>query len=412
MKEFLLEANRCFLCKKPRCKENCPISTPIPQIIELFKNNEVEKAGEILFNNNPMSIVCSIVCPHENQCLGNCIKGIKDTSVKFYEIENFISKEYLKNIKLNSTKKNGDKIAVVGSGPAGITLSIILAQKGYDVTLFEKNEKIGGVLRYGIPEFRLSRDIVDKFEEILKDLKIKIKTNTLVGPVITVDKLLADGYKAIFIGTGVWNPKSLNIKGETLGHVHYAIDYLKSPEKYNLGKKVAVIGAGNVAMDAARSAKHYGSSDVHIVYRRAESDMPATQFEIKEAKEDGIIFDTFKAPLEIKDSGILTTKTKKIENEDGSVKIVTIENTEELFQCDSIIIAVSQAPKSNIVDNTNGLEVCKSGLILTNEKCHTTREGIFACGDVVSGAKTVIEAVVNAKTAANSIDEYCKSLKK
>src|SRR5690606_23837014 len=184
--------------------------------------------------NNPLSAVCSVICPHENQCLGNCIKGIKDEPIEFYEIEEYISKEYLNKIDLKPVKQIDDRIAIVGSGPAGITIATILAKKGYKVTLFEKNEKIGGVLRYGIPEFRLSKDILDRIQDILVELGVKIRPNTLIGPVLTIDKLFEDGYKAIFIGTGVWNPKKLNIKGETLGNAHYAIDYLKSPSVYNL----------------------------------------------------------------------------------------------------------------------------------------------------------------------------------
>ena len=246
------EVDRCLLCKKPRCRANCPIETPIPDIIGLFKEGKIEEAGEILFNNNPLSAACGIICPHEDQCLGNCIKGIKSDPVKFHELETQISSQYLKNTKFNQELKLNDKVAIIGSGPAGITMAFILAKKGYKVTIFEKNSEIGGVLRYGIPDFRLNREILDNLEERLLDLNVKIRYNALIGPVLTIDKILEDGYKAIFIGTGVWNPKTLNIKGESLGHVNYAINYLKSPKSFRLGEKVIVIGAGNVAMDAAR----------------------------------------------------------------------------------------------------------------------------------------------------------------
>ena len=286
---------------------------------------------------------------------------------------------------------------------------MLLAKKGYSVTMFEAHDRIGGVLSYGIPEFRLSRRLINDLEQKLIQLGVSIKYNTLVGPVITLDKLLADGYNAIFIGTGVWNPKTLNIKGETLGHSHYAIDYLKNPKSYRLGKKVVVIGAGNVAMDAARSAKYYGAEEVHICYRRGEEDMTATRVEIHEAKEEGVNFTLYKSPLEITDEGVIFVDTQKVVAEDGSVKLETIPGTEKLFPCDSVIIAVSQVPKNNIVAHTTGLET-KYGLIITDELGHTTKESVFACGDVVSGAKTVIQAVVAAKTAAQSMDIYLQNL--
>ena len=265
MKELRLEADRCLLCKNARCKANCPISTEIPEVIRLFKEGKLDEAGEILFENNPLSAVCAIVCPHEDQCKGNCIRGIKGEPIPFCEMEEFISLKYLKNVKLEKVGNRDERIAIIGAGPAGITLSIILARKGFKVTLFDAHEKIGGVLRYGIPEYRLHNSIIDRYEEILIELGVKIRPNTLIGPVLTLDKLFFDGYKAVFIGTGVWNPKTLNIKGESLGNVHYAIDYLKSPNVYNLGKKVAVIGAGNVAMDAARVAKRNGAEEVYIL---------------------------------------------------------------------------------------------------------------------------------------------------
>ena len=407
LNEILLnEANACLLCKNARCKKNCPISTPIPEIIQLYKDNEIEKAGEILFNNNPLSAICAIVCPHENQCSGNCIKGIKGEPVKFYSIEKEISLNYLKNMKVEKPESNGIRVAVIGSGPAGISVAFELAKKGYNVTIFEKNEKIGGVLAYGIPRFRLPENIMDIIGARLKEYGVKIKINSLVGPVVTLDKLFEDGYEAIFIGTGVWNPRKLNIKGETFGNAHYAINYLKSPELYDLGEKVIVIGAGNVAMDAARSAKHYGSKEVVVAYRRGFEDMSATKHEISEAKEEGVLFDTFKSPVEIVDEGIILADTKTVTNEDGTTSLVTIEGSEKLYECDSVLIAVSQEPKNNIVINNKGLDVKRGGLLYTNEYGQTTRDGVFACGDVAHGASTVIEAVVSAKKIATSIDLY------
>ncbi|WP_270943044.1 NAD(P)-dependent oxidoreductase [Romboutsia lituseburensis] len=406
MFDNLIEANKCIVCKNARCQKNCPIDTPIPQIISLYKEGKYEEAGKILFENNPLSAICAIVCPHENQCKGNCIKGIKGEPVRFHDIEYEISTKYLENIKLEKPKQNGIKVAVVGSGPAGITVALNLALRGYSVTIFEKNERIGGILTYGIPAFRLPRFNITLLEKRLKELGVKIKFNALIGPVVTLSKLFEDGYKSIFIGTGVWNPRRLDIKGETFGHVHYAIDYLRSPNRYDLGNKVVVIGAGNVAMDAARSAKYFGANEVYVAYRRGFENMTATKHEISEAKEEGVLFKTFKAPYEIVDDGIIFEDTKLIENEDGTTSLVTVEDSKELFECDSILIAVSQSPKNTIVINNKGLDVKKGGLLLTDEAGLTTREGVYACGDVTNGAKTVIQAVVDAKNVCDSMDKY------
>lgn len=401
------EANRCLLCKNPRCKSHCPISTPIPEVISLYKEGKIKEAGEILFNNNPLSVICSLVCPHEDQCKGNCIKGIKGEPIRFHDIEEEISMKYLNEIKFENIPKNKDRIAIVGGGPAGITIAFILAQKGYNITIFDAHEKIGGVLRYGIPQYRLHNKLIDILEEKLIDLGVKIRPNTLIGPVISLDRLFEDGYKAVFIGTGVWNPKTLNIKGETLGNVHYAIDYLKSPSVYRLGEKVAIIGAGNVAMDAARSAKRNGAKSVTVLYRKGFEQMTATNEEIREAKEDGVEFNLFRAPLEITEEGIKLALTENVVDENGKITTKIIEGEEELFECDSIIIAVSQTPRTNIVSNTTDLNTNKWGLVVTDDKGNTTKKGTFASGDVVTGAKTVVEAVVQAKIVANTIEEYC-----
>lgn len=409
MNRLIDEANRCLLCKNPRCKSKCPISTPIPEVIQLFKEDKIQEAGEMLFNNNPLSVVCALVCPHENQCKGNCIRGIKGEPIEFYDIENYISTKFLDSDETKPVKLDKDRIAVVGAGPAGITIAFVLASKGYKITIFESKEKIGGVLRYGIPDFRLPKDILDKIHHKLVQMGVKIRPNTRVGPVITIDKLFEDGYKAIFIGTGVWNPKALNIKGETLGHVHYAIDYLKSPQIYELGKSVCVIGAGNVAMDAARTAKRNGVDRVSILYRKGFEDMTATKVEIEDAKEDGIIFELFKSPTEITDEGVKYIETKKIINEEGKRETVFVENSEGFHPCDSVIVAISQVPRNIIVSNNKGLETGKSGLLIADESGHTTRQGVFSAGDVVTGAKTVVEAVNHAKIVAHAIDDYCNS---
>lgn len=411
MKELVIEANRCYMCKKPRCQAHCPINTSIPEVIELFKEGQIAKAGEILFQNNPLSLVCAIVCPHEDQCRGNCIRGIKDEPVSFCDIEKHVSKYYLENIKLEKEKELEERIAIIGGGPAGITIAFILAQKGYKVTIFDSHDKIGGVLRYGIPEFRLPNSIIDHYEERLIELGVKIRPNTLVGPVLTLDKLFFDGYKAIFIGTGVWNPKTLDIKGESLGHVHYAIDYLKSPSVYNLGNKVCVIGAGDVAMDAARTAKRNGAKEVYILYRKGMENIPATKAELEGAISDEIKFELFKSPVELTEEGVKYIETENVVDEDGKISTIVIEEKEGIFECDSIIIAVSQSPKNNIVSNTTGLETNKWGLLLTDEYGHTTRDGVFASGDVVTGAKTVVRAASHAKIVAEEIEKYIQKNK-
>ncbi|MGV3025258.1 NAD(P)-dependent oxidoreductase [Clostridium thermobutyricum] len=408
MKSLFLteEANRCLLCKKPRCKEACPINTSIPEVISLYREDKFEEAGKMLFENNPLSAVCAIVCPHEEQCAGSCIRGIKGEPIHFYEIEEEVSGKYLETLNLKKGQGNRDRIAIVGGGPAGITIAFILAQKGFKVTIFEAHEKIGGVLRYGIPEYRLPNSMIDSISNKLVQLGVQIRPNIMIGPVITLDRLIEDGYKAVFIGTGVWNAKKLNIKGETLGNVHYAIDYLKAPEVYNLGKTVCVIGAGNVAMDAARVAKRSGAEHVYVVYRKGFEQMTATNKEIEEAKEDGVEFDLFKAPIEILEDGIKVVKTENIEV-DGKIQTKMLDE-ESFIKCDTTIIAISQEPRNTIASRDKELETNKWGLVVTDEEGRTTKKGVFASGDVVTGAKTVVHAVNHAKTVANAIEKYCE----
>lgn len=396
------EAKKCLQCKNARCMEKCPVNTSIPEIISLYKEGKILEAGEILFNNNPLSVVCSLVCNHDEQCKGNCIKGIKSEPVRFHDIEYAISKKYMEDIRFTNVEKDKGNIAIIGGGPAGITIAFILAKKGYDVTIFDAQSRIGGVLRYGIPEYRLPKKIIDNIESRLLELGVNIRPNTLIGPVITLDRLFEDNYKAVFIGTGAWNPKSLNIKGETLGNVHYAIDYLKSPEVYSLGSKVCIIGAGNVAMDAARTAKRDGAAEVTIVYRHGFETMSASNDEIEGAKNDRVNFKLHSSPVEIRKDGLLV----KINNPNDDC-----DEKEEFIDCDSVIIAISQSPKANIVSNTSKLNTDIRGLLITDEKGNTTKKGTFASGDVVTGAKTVVEAVAKAKIVADTIDEYCKSCK-
>lgn len=406
----LEEARKCLGCKKPRCKAACPVSTEIPEVISLFLSGEIEEAGEKLFNNNPLSVICSLVCPHEKQCEGNCVLNAKKNPVHFGDVENYISNFYIHKAFSKSKIDKDKRVAIIGSGPAGITISILLAQKGYNVTIFEAHDKIGGVLRYGIPEFRLSRDILDNIKEKLVEMGVKIRPNTMIGPYITIDDLFRDGYKAIFIGTGVWNPRTLNVKGETLGHVHYGIDYLKNPDVYDLGDRVTVVGAGNAAMDVARTAIRKGAKEVYVMYRKGEIDAPAEKLEVEYAKLDGVKFLYYKNPLEILEDGIRYEETKEVFDEEGNRTVTIDKGKEGVFNTDSVIIAVSQGPRSNIVSTTKGINTLSSGLVHVDECGRTSREGVFASGDVVTGAKTVVEAVRLSKKVSEAIDEYINSI--
>ncbi|MEG0747752.1 MAG: NAD(P)-dependent oxidoreductase [Cetobacterium sp.] len=396
------EANRCLNCKKPLCKIHCPISTDIPNIINLFKENKIEEAGDILFKNNPLSVFCSILCPHENQCTGHCIKGIKGTPVDFPAIEKEISSKYLSSLPLEKQNSTDNRVAIIGGGPAGITAAILLAKEGFKVTIFEAFSKLGGVLRYGIPEFRLSKSLIDTFETYLLNLGVKIKYNTLVGPTHTIQNLKDDGFNYIIISTGVWNPKPMGIKGETKGDVHYAINYLISPESYHLGDNVLVIGGGNVAMDAARTAKRMGSH-VTVMYRRGEEDMPATKVEIAETKEDGVDFKFYLAPKEISDDLMTFLRTESFTDENGNRKLISLNDSDIAFPYTSIIVAVSQGPKKNIVLSENRVSTDKWGTVVVNDSFETSLENVFSCGDVVTGPKTVVAAVNDAKTVVANI---------
>lgn len=398
------EAKRCLNCKNPRCRTGCPINTPIPMMIQEFLNGDISKAGDMVFKNNPLSIVCSLVCDHEAQCEGHCVLGIKGSPVHISSIENYISSNYFDKLTPEKVEKKNKKAAVIGSGPAGITIAILLAGKGYDVTVFETRDKIGGVLRYGIPEFRLPKTILDKYKVKMKEMGIKFRPNTTIGGAISVDDLFRDGYLSIFIGTGVWRPNSLKIKGESLGHVHFAIDYLVNPDAYDLGEKVAVIGAGNSAMDVARTALRKGAREV-TVYSRSDK-IRASVREVEYAQIDGVRFEYLKSPVEITDDGVIMRDI--IADEEGNK--TEAEGSEKLYEADTVIVAISQGPKDKIISSTTGLKANDRGLLVTDEEGKTTREGIFASGDVVKGAKTVVEAVHYSKMVADAMDEYMSNL--
>ena len=397
------EAKRCLNCKKPRCQEGCPIHTPIPVMIQMLLQGEMPEAAEMVFANNPLSVICSLVCDHEKQCEGHCVKGIKGEPVHISSIENYISDTCFDRMKLEQLPKNGKRIAVVGAGPAGITIAILMACRGYKVTIFEVKEKIGGIMRYGIPEFRLPKSILDRYYVKMKELGILFRPNFALGGSTGVEDLLRDGYHAVFIGTGTWRPYQLHIPGETFGNVHYGINYLNNPDVYDLGERVLVIGAGNAAMDVARTAIRKGSRHV-TVYSITE--IPASSpKEVEYAKLDGVEFEYLQTAIEIRDEGAIICDVEW--TEDG--KLVKKEETARLVPADSIIISISQGPQDRIVNRDKELQVDDRGLLKTDANGETTMPGIFASGDVVTGAKTVVEAVKYSKMIADAMDEYVKT---
>lgn len=397
------EAKRCLNCKKPRCQEGCPIHTPIPVMIQMLLQGEMPEAAEMVFANNPLSVICSLVCDHEKQCEGHCVKGIKGEPVHISSIENYISDTCFDRMKLEQLPKNGKRIAVVGADPAGITIAILMACRGYKVTIFEVKEKIGGIMRYGIPEFRLPKSILDRYYVKMKELGILFRPNFALGGSTGVEDLLRDGYHAVFIGTGTWRPYQLHIPGETFGNVHYGINYLNNPDVYDLGERVLVIGAGNAAMDVARTAIRKGSRHV-TVYSITE--IPAASpKEVEYAKLDGVEFEYLQTAIEIRDEGAIICDVEW--TEDG--KLVKKEETARLVPADSIIISISQGPQDRIVNRDKELQVDDRGLLKTDANGETTMPGIFASGDVVTGAKTVVEAVKYSKMIADAMDEYVKT---
>nr|WP_297708620.1 NAD(P)-dependent oxidoreductase [uncultured Butyrivibrio sp.] len=386
------EANRCLQCPNPRCRENgCPIHTNIPEMIRLFKENKMMEAAQMLFENNPLSMICSLVCNHENQCEGNCVRGIKGDPVHISSIENYISDSCFERLELKKAPSNGMKAAVIGAGPAGITIAIILALKGYSITVFETHDKIGGILRYGIPEFRLPKSILDRYYVKMRELGIRFRPNFSIGGSTNIQDLLNDGYKSVFIGTGAWKPRKLGIPGETFGNVFYAINYLNNPDVYELGDKVAIIGAGNAAMDVARTAIRHGSREV-TVYVRGE-EVSASKSEFEYAQVDGVKFEYNMSIVRIEDDG----------------PVFKIGDEEKLIPADSIMIAISQVPQDRIISKEKDLKLNEKGNLATNEMGQTSIPGVFASGDVVTGAKTVVAAVAVSKRIAEDMDAFMRS---
>lgn len=396
------EARRCLKCKKPQCQINgCPAHTNIPEMIRLFLDGKINQAGAMLFENNPMSVICSLVCDHEAQCEGHCVQGRKGSAIQISSIEHYISDTYLDKMVMEREPYNGQNVAIIGSGPAGLTVAVKLAQKGYSITIFERMEHIGGMMRYGIPDFRLPPSILSRYTNKLRQLGIHIRPNTTIGGALNLDVLFRDGYDAIFIGSGVWRPRSLGIKGESLGNCHFAVDYLKNPSCYELGERIAVIGSGNSAMDVARTAMRRGARFV-TVYSRSQK-VAASVKEFDYAQADGVVFEFNKSPVEITLEGPMMVSTAY--DEDGKL---IVENP-ELCPADSTIIAVSQVPKDKIVRSTTGVETTDRGLIEVDENGMTTRDGVFSGGDVVMGPYNVVLAVKDAKHVAESMDAYLKA---
>lgn len=397
------EANRCLNCKKPMCQQGCPIHTPIPRVIQLFKAGKLTEAGQILFENNPLSAICALVCNHEQQCAGHCVLGRKSTPVHFSSIENYISETYLDRMTMPKPEPKNKKVAVIGAGPAGIAVAIQLASAGYGVTVFEWHSKIGGIMQYGIPEFRLPKSLLERYQKQMEAMGIQIRLNTTIGAVLMIDDLFRDGYSSVFIGTGAEKPLRLGIPGETLGNVHFGLNYLANPGAYHLGENVAVIGMGNAAMDVARTALRHGARKVTL-YARGNK-ISASSSEVEYARLDGADFRFGMQIQQITEKGPLFQRT--ILDEEN--RIVGYEENLELAEADSVIISISQMPRKKLVRTTAGLEANERGCLVVDENYMTTRPGVFAAGDVVSGAKTVVHAVEAAKNAAQAMMQYMEA---
>ena len=429
--EAMEEANRCLGCKKAKCMEGCPVSINIPGFVHEVKEGNFEKAYQIIGESSALPAVCGRVCPQETQCEGKCIRGLKGEAVSIGKLERFVADWAKENgIKpVPAAQKNGHKVAVIGSGPSGLTCAGDLAKMGYDVTIFEALHKAGGVLVYGIPEFRLPKDKVVAAEvENVKSLGVKIETNVIIGKSVTIDELLKDeGFEAVFIGSGAGLPMFMGIPGEQANGVFSANEYLTRNnlmkafrEDYDTpiahGKKVAVVGGGNVAMDAARTALRLGA-EVHIIYRRSEAELPARKEEVHHAKEEGVQFDLLCNPVEIliddKDwvTGIKCIRMELGEPDaSGRRRPVEIPGSEFTIDVDTVIMSLGTSPNPLISSTTIGLDVNKRKCIIADEEFgKTSKEGVYAGGDAVTGAATVILAMGAGKAGARGIDEYIKS---
>lgn len=421
------EATRCLNCKNSPCVNGCPVNVHIPEFIAKVAAGEFEEAYKIITSTNGLPAVCGRVCPQESQCEGKCVRGIKGEPVGIGRLERFCADYHMKNSaeKPEKPKTNGKKVAVIGAGPSGLTCAGDLAKKGYEVTIFEAFHTAGGVLVYGIPEFRLPKAIVRKEVQNLEDLGVDIETNMIIGKTLSVDELFEMGYKAVFIGSGAGLPSFMGIEGEELIGVYSANEYLTRTnlmkaylEDYDTpiieSKAVAVVGGGNVAMDAARCAKRLGAETVYIVYRRGLEEMPARKEEVHHAMEEGIIFKNLNNPVKI--LGDENGRVKAIEcvemelgepDESGRRRPVVKEGSNFEIPVDTVIMSIGTSPNPLIRSTTKGLDTNRKGCLIVNEETmQTTREGVYAGGDAVTGAATVILAMGAGKQAAKSIDEY------
>ena len=427
LEEAQLEASRCLHCKNPRCVAHCPVSIRIPDFIEQITKGDIARAAEIISEDSLLASVCGRVCPQENQCEGSCILGVKGESVAIGKLERFVGDWSHANgaTKVNVAPSNGKRVAVIGSGPAGLACAADLAKAGCEVKIFEALHKAGGVLVYGIPEFRLPKDkIMAKEVEKVKALGVDIETDVIVGRTVTIDSLLDnEGYDAVFIGSGAGLPMFMGIPGENLNGVVSANEFLTranlmhayDPE-YDTpifkGGRTVVVGGGNVAMDAVRTAKRLGS-DAFIVYRRSEEELPARKEEVHHAKEEGIEFRMLCNPLEIigDENGVVrSVKFIRMElgepDESGRRRPIPVEGSEFEIECDQVIMALGTSPNPLIASTTQGLETTRRGGIVANEVGATSRKGVFAGGDAVTGAATVILAMGAGRQAAKAILEY------
>ena len=421
------EASRCLNCKHKPCVSGCPVNVRIPEFVAKVAEGKFEEAYEIITSTNSLPAISGRVCPQENQCEGKCVRGIKGESVSIGRLERFCADYHMKHSDAKAVKpqSNGKKVAVVGAGPSGLTCAGDLAKKGYEVTVFEAFHTAGGVLVYGIPEFRLPKAIVKKEVENLQDLGVEVKTNMVIGRVLSVDELFEMGYKAVFIGSGAGLPSFMGIEGEDLIGVYSANEYLTRTnlmkaylEDYDTpiikSKSVAVVGGGNVAMDAARCAKRLGAENVYIVYRRGMEEMPARKEEVHHAMEEGIIFKNLNNPVKIlSDENGRVRAMECIEMElgepdaSGRRKPIAKEGSNFELPVDTVIMSIGTSPNPLIRSTTPGLDTNKRGCLVVNQDTmQTTREGVYAGGDAVTGAATVILAMGAGKQAAQSIDEY------
>lgn len=429
--EAMNEATRCLNCKNKPCVSGCPVGVKIPDFIQKVAVGEFEQAYQIIKETNALPAVCGRVCPQENQCEGKCVRGIKGESVSIGRLERFCADYHMAHADANEKveiEKNGVKIAVIGSGPAGLSCAGSLAKLGYEVTIFEAFHVAGGVLQYGIPEFRLPKKIVEAEIDSLKNMGVEILLDMVVGRVITIDELYEQGYSAVFVASGAGLPGFLGIKGENACGVYSANEYLTRVnlmkaylEEYDTpivkSKAVAVVGGGNVAMDAARCAKRLGADNVYIVYRRSESEMPARREEVHHAKEEGIEFKLLTNPCEIvaDEKGFVKSMicdVMELSEPDATGRRRPVETGEKItLDVDAVIVAVGTSPNPLIRMTTPGLETDKRGCIVTSDGVTTTRDGVYAGGDAVTGAATVILAMGAGKEAAEAIDNYIKNKK-